>query len=420
VKRKIGLFLLLVLLTSCFMISNVGAAKQEQIKLAIWDYSMNPELRTTVESFQKENPDIKVDVIDISNAEYINKMTVMLAGGEDIDVYAIKDLPSLSNYTGRNYLAPLDSFIKKSKVNVKPYGQSLNFFKSKGKTMALPFRSDVYILYYNKAIFDKAGVPYPTNDMTWQQFRETAKKLTHGTGNDKVWGAFLHSWKSQVMNQGVTQGNHNLIQGKYGFLKPAYNLFLKMQNEDKSIMNLGEIKTTSTHYRAFFESGKVGMCYMGSWYIGALLDDKKAGKHNINWGVVKAPHWSGSIPGTTVSVLTTLGINAKSKKKDAAWKLVNYFTGEKGAMIHAKAGVSPGYRTSAILDAYTSTPGFPAGGKVALETVKTTVELPPSPVAAAIDRTLQEEHDLIMTNQKTVDQGIKDMERRVKAIIADQ
>lgn len=418
-KRNFGFLLLLILLTGIFVISGAGAATQERIKLAIWDYSMNPELRAVVDSFQKENPDIKVDVVDISNAEYINKMTVMLAGGEDIDLYAIKDFPSFSNYIGRNYLTNLNPYIKKSKVNVKPYGQALNFFKQKSNLMALPWRSDIYILYYNKDIFDKAGVAYPTNDMTWEQFRETAKKLTKGEGNEKTWGAFLHSWKSQVMNQGVTRGNHTLIEGKYAFLKPAYSLFLKMQNEDKSIMNMAEIKTTSTHYRAFFESGKVGMVYMGSWYIGALLSDKKAGRHNVNWDVAKAPHWPGAKPGTTVSVLTTMGINSKSKNKDAAWKLLNYFSGPKGAMIHAKYGVFPGYNTPEILDAYTSTPGFPAGGKLALQTAKTTVELPPSPFAAAIDRTLQEEHELIMTNQKSVDQGIKDMDRRVKEILSD-
>lgn len=419
-KKFLAFIISFMVLAGMIIGSVAGAVKPTRVRLAIWDYSMNPELKVIVESFQKENPGINVEVIDISNAEYINKMTVMLAGGEDVDVFAIKDFPSFSNYIGRHFLTPLDSYIKESQLGLEPFGQAVNFFKDKGKLMALPWRSDIYILFYNKDIFDKAGLPYPTNDMTWDEFREIAKKLTKGSGNDKIWGAFIQSWKSMVMNQGILRGNYTLVDGKYDFLKPAYEIFLRMQNEDKSIMNLAEIKTTNTHYRAFFESGKVGMLYMGSWYIGAIISDKKAGKHDINWGIVKAPHWPGQQAGTTVSVLTTMGINQRSKNKEAAWKLVNYFGGEKGALIHAKYGVLPAYHNSTVLDTYTSTPGFPAGGKLALETVKTTVELPPSPFAAAIDRTLQEEHDLIMTNQKSVDQGIKDMERRVQQILKDE
>lgn len=420
-KKRLGLifFLLLVVVVVGALATGV-LANQTTIKLAIWDYSMNPDTREVVETFQKENPDIKVEVIDISNAEYINKMTVMLAGGEDIDAYAIKDFPSYASYVSRNYLAPLDSFVKKDKVDLKPYGQVLNFVKEKGKLMALPFRGDIYILYYNKDLFDKAGLPYPTNDVTWAQFQEWAKKITGGEGNEKIWGAYLHTWKSQVMNQGVLTTKLTLVDGKYSFLKRPYQLFMKMQNEDKSIMSLAEVKTTSTHYRAFFETGKVGMVYMGTWYIGSLIADKKAGKHKVNWGIVKAPHWPGSKPGTTVAGITTLGINAKSSKQEAAWKLLSYYCGEKGAKILAKYGVFPGLRTPEVLDIYTSADGFPADGKLALETAKTTVELPPSPFAAAIDRTLQEEHELIMTGQKTLEQGLKDMDRRVKEIMEDE
>jgi multiple sugar transport system substrate-binding protein len=420
-KKRLGLilFFLLVVVVASALATSV-LADQTTIKLAIWDYSMNPDTREVVESFQKDNPDIKVEVIDISSAEYINKMTVMLAAGEDIDAYAIKDFPSYASYVSRNYLAPLDSYVKKDKIDLKPYGQVLNFVKEKGKLMALPFRGDVYILYYNKDLFDKAGIPYPTNDTTWAKFQDYAKKITSGEGKDKIWGAFLHSWKSQVMNQGVINSKLTLIDGKYSFLKPSYQLFLKMQNEDKSIMSLAEVKTTSTHYRAFFETGKVGMVYMGTWYIGSLIADKKAGKHNVNWGIAKAPHWPGNKAGSTVAGITNLGINAKSSKKDATWKFLIYYTGEKGAKILAKYGVFPGLRTPEVLNIYTSAPGFPAEGNLALETSKTTVELPPSPFAAAIDRTLQEEHDMIMTGQKTLEQGLKDMDRRVKEIKEDE
>jgi multiple sugar transport system substrate-binding protein len=410
------LFLWLSFLTMTLLVMTTGAwAKQETIKFAVWDYSMCPEYNMVIDAFQKENPDIKVEVIDIAAAQYPDKMTVMLAAGEDVDAFAIKDFPSFSNYLSRNHLTPLDRYVKKSKVNLKLYGGALEYVKNKKKLMAIPYRSDIYVLYYNKDIFDKAKVPYPTNDMTWKQFQETAKKLTSGEGANKTWGAFIHSWRSQVQCPLLLTTKINLIDGKYSFLKPAYNMILQMQNVDKSIMSLAEIRTSNVHYRAFFESGKVGMLYMGTWYIGSLLSDK----HDVRWGIVKAPHWPRNKAGSTIVGLTTLGINSKSVKKEAAWKFVNFLSGAKGAKILAFRGVFPGLRTSEVLDIYTSAKGFPSGGKAALVTNKTTVELPPSPYANAFDKMLTEEHNMIMSGQQTLAQGLRNMEKRAKAIKED-
>lgn len=411
------IFLLVAIVVSAW--TTTLAAKQQTIRFSVWDYSMEPVYPAVLKAFEQENPDIKVDVIDIAAKEYPDKMTVMLAAGEDVDVFAVKDFASYSNYAERNYLTPLNSFVSKSKIDLKPYGGALNYVKNKGRLMVFPYRSDIYILYYNKDIFDKAGVPYPSNDMTWQQYREIAKQITRGEGNDKIWGAYFHFWRSQVQIPLLLTTKTTLSDGKYAFLKPMYQLVLGMQNEDKSIMSYAEIKTSSANYRGLFESGKVGMEYMGTWFIGSLIIDKKVGKHNVNWGIARAPHWPGVSAGSTITGITNLAINAKSSKKDAAWKLVSFMGGAKGAKIFAKYGVFPALRTPEVLDIYTSADGFPAGGTNALVTDKTTVELPPGPNANAIDKTLQEEHELIMTGQKSLQQGLKDMEKRVKEVKED-
>lgn len=420
-KKKTNFFMLffLIILIILSIFSCTGKSKEGKIVFSVWDYSMAPEYKDVVDAFQAENPNIQVEVIEIAAKDYPDKMTVMLAGGEQVDVFAVKDFASYSNYLTRNYLTPLDNFIKKDKIDIEPYGGALEYVKSKDKLMVFPYRSDIYIMYYNKDIFDKAGVPYPTNDMTWDQYRETAKKLTSGQGNNKIWGAFFHSWRSQIQTPILLTTSTTLVDGDYSFLKPAYELVLGMQNEDKSVMSLAEIKSSSTHYKSFFESGKVGMLWMGTWLIGSLITDKNNGKHNVNWDIAKAPHYDNVTPGSTITGITTLAINAKSKMKEAAWKFASFMGGEEGAKIFAKRGVFPALRTKEVLDVYTSTPGFPAGGKEALVTDKTTIETPPHPQGNAIDKTLSEEHDLIMIGQKSIDQGLADMDKRIKEILAE-
>jgi multiple sugar transport system substrate-binding protein len=415
VKTRFSLALPLLLVVAVAMSGAVASAQQTTIKFAVWDFSMSPEYAIIIDEFQKENPDIKVEVIDIAAAEYPDKMTVMLAAGEEVDVFAVKDFASYSNYLNRNYLTPLNEFVERDGIDLAPYGAALDYVKHNGQLMGLPYRSDIYILYYNKDIFDAAGVPYPSNEMTWQEFRETAKKLTSGEGANKIWGAYIHSWRSQVQCPILLTTNLTLIDGDYSFLKPAYELVLGMQNEDKSIMSFAEIRTSNTHYRGLFETGRVGMLWMGTWFIGSLLVDE----HDVNWGIAASPYWPGSNPGDTVSGLTTLAINSKSTKKDAAWKLVSHFGGIKGARVFASRGVLPGLRTPEVLEIYTSAEGFPEGGKEALVTGRTTVELPPSVYANALDKMLSEEHSMIMTGQVSLEQGLKNMAERAKEIKED-
>jgi multiple sugar transport system substrate-binding protein len=398
--------------------SQKAADAKVTIKYAVWDYSLAPEYKETIAAFQKANPNITVEPLEISSKEYTDKITIMLAGGDETDVLAMKDVPTYSGYIMRKQILPLDDIMAKDGMDLAPYAGILTNVKLGGKLYQLPFRSDFWVLYYNKGIFDNAGVPYPTNDMTFDQFRATAKQITSGTANDKVYGSYIHTWKSCVINWPVADKKGTLIDGVYGFIKPGYDVFLPMQNEDQSVMDFATAKTSSAHYKGQFESGKAGMVLMGTWFIGTLITDKKAGGHNVNWSMVKAPHFPGSPAGTTFGNVTGNAINALSKNQDAAWKFVKYIGTEEGAKIFAARGVMPAYRTSTVVKVYQSVAGFPEDGSEALKTASVALEFPPQQYAAAIDKALQEEHELIMIGKNTPDVGIAEMERRVKDIMA--
>ena len=393
-------------------------AEKVKIKYAVWDYSLNPENKETIEAFQKENSDITVEPLEISNKEYVDKLTIMLAGGDETDVIAVKDMPNYSAYINKKQIIALDGFIAKDKVDMAPYAGITENVKVDGKLYELPFRSDFWILYYNRDIFDKAKVAYPTDDMTFDQFRETARKVTSGTGKDKVYGAFFHTWKSTAMNWPVADKKGTLVDGKYDFVKPAYEFILPMQNEDKSIMSLAEAKTSSAHYRGLFESGKVGMVLMGTWFISALITDKKDGKHNVNWGIVKAPHFAGAQPGTTFGNVTGNAVNAKSKNQEAAWKFVKFMGTEPGGVIFSKRGYMPAYRTQPVVDAFKAVQGFPEGQDKALVTASVALEFPPHKNGAALEKMLQEEHELIMIGKNDIDKGIASINKRAQEIMA--
>jgi multiple sugar transport system substrate-binding protein len=157
---------------------------------------------------------------------------------------------------------------------------------------------------------------------------------------------------------------------------------------------------------------------MGSWFIGTMIAAEKKGDANFKWGIAKYPHPDGVAAGTTASQLTSLAINANSKNKDAAWDFIEFYSGIEGAKVIAGTGNLPAILNAETLKVFAAVPGVPAEAVEALQTVKVSLELPMDPNASAVDKILSEEHDLIMTNSVSVDDGIAEMTKRVKEALA--
>ncbi|MEP7285006.1 MAG: sugar ABC transporter substrate-binding protein [Chloroflexota bacterium] len=414
-KLKSAITIIVVLLVA-LVTSGVSAQSTKiSLKMTVWDLATTPYWKAVVDAYQAKNPNVMVDLVDTSSAEYQDKVNIMLSGGDKSDIITVKDIPGYSAMLTRNQIIPLNDYITASKLDLSVYSGAADELKYQDKIYALPFRSDIWILYYNKNVFDAAGVPYPTNDMTWSQFDTTARKLTSGSGADKIYGAHFHVWRSTVELPTVQDGKHTVITNDYSFMQPLYDMVTKMQ-ADHIIMDYGELKTGKIHYSGPFENGQVAMLPMGSWFIGTMISAENAGKVNFKWGIATYPHPDGVTPGTTAGTLTSLAINANSANKDAAWDFIKFYSGPEGAKILASTGNLPAIRTPEVLAAFAALKGVPAEATEALKTTTVRLELPMDPHAGQVDQILNEEHDLIMTGSVSVQDGINEMTKRITAI----
>ena len=128
---------------------------------------------------------------------------------------------------------------------------------------------------------------------------------------------------------------------------------------------------------------------------------------------MKYPHPEGVEAGTTAGTLTSLAINANSKNQDAAWDFIKFYSGPEGAKALAATGNLPALRNDEILSIFAGLEGMPPGVAEALQTKVVRLELPMHPKVGAVEQILNEEHDLIMTNSVSVDDGIAEMTSRV-------
>ena len=400
-----------------------GEAKQTTLNWAVWDVNMTAYYDPIIKAYEAQHPNVKINMIDLGSADFMTALQTQLASGSsEFDVVTIKDIPGYNNLVKKNMLFPLNDDIKKDGVDTSLYGGITEQVSVGGNLYMLPFRSDFWVVYYNKALFDEAGVPYPTNDMTFEQYDKLARQVTHGQGAKKVYGAHYHTWRSTVQLFGILDGKHVITQPPYDYLKPYYDMVLAEQ-KDGICQPYATLKASSLHYSGQFQNGTVAMMNMGSWYIATLISKIKAGEADAakNWGIVKYPHAEGVEPGTTLGTITGLSVSQGSKQKDAAWDFVKFVTGPECATVIAKTGTFPAIMNDAVVNEIAQMDGFPTdeNSKEALHVAKTYLEMPLHDKAGQIETVLNQWHDAIITENVSVEEGLKKMTEEVQKVLAN-
>ncbi len=390
---------------------------------ALWDIASTVYYQPLIDAFEAEHPDIKINMVDLGSTDYSTVLGTQLSGGgSDFDVVTIKDVPGYVTLVSKGVLEPLDDLISQDGVDLSKYNGITDQVTMDGKLYELPFRSDIWVLYYNKDVFDNAGVAYPTNDMTWEEYDALARSVTDTTPGSEVYGAHYHTWRSAVQLMGILDGEHTAVDGEYEWTKPYYEMVLAQQS-DGVCQDYATLKTQGLHYSDAFAQGNVGMLNMGSWFISTLIQKIQSGEYTecSNWGMVKYPHAEGVEPGSTLATITALSIPTSAPHKDEAWEFVKFVTGEEGAQVLADTGNIPAMTNDAIVEAIASMDGFPQDdtSKEALITSHTYLEMGASSKSSEIETVLNEQHDLIMTESESVDDGIAAMNEGVQAVLAE-
>lgn len=384
-----------------------------KITFSAWDVDTQmPYIRPMIDEFMSQNSDIEVEVVDIPSADYTDKLSIDLNGGAASDVIMVKDADTVFSLNKKGQLADMSNYISDNNIDLSIYNGLAENFAFDGKQVGMPVRTDYYILYYNKDIFDDAGVDYPSNDMTWTEFEELAAQLTSGEGADKKYGAHFHTWQAIVENWAVQDGKHTIMGPDYTFMKPYYEMALRMQDAG-TIQDFGTLKTGSIHYSGVFQNGQTAMMPMGSWYISTHIAAIKDGETDIsNWGISTIPHPEDIEAGNTVGATTPLAINEASENKDAAWKLVEFFSSYEGGKMLAEFGQFPGCINDELLEIITSVDGMPEGANEALKVKGIVLDRPIVEYVNEVNKMLEEEHELIMIGEVSVDEGLENIATR--------
>ena len=140
--------------------------------------------KAIVSDFEAANPNIKVDVQVSDWESYWTKLKTLLAANTPPDVFAM-DAPLFKDYQSRGVLLNLQPMIDKNPGMLDGlYPNTLTAYQSSDGYFGLPRDFQTIVVFYNKDMFDKAGVPYPKAGWTYDDLRATAKALTKDTNGD--------------------------------------------------------------------------------------------------------------------------------------------------------------------------------------------------------------------------------------------
>lgn len=425
----VTVILLVGLMTACGSGSNsTSGGKDEGEQGAKADGDGKVTLKMTVlpddletfkqvyESFKQENPNIEVQFETIPQKQYYEKLRLQLSSGEPIDLFG----GNMDVFLDTGIIEPLDDFIKNNNVDVSGYGPLYDEMKVGGKVYSLPYRKSNWVLYYNKTLFDQMNVPYPKDDMTWDDFRELAKQVSKGKGADKIYGAFLQPWAQTWYMQAVQTGA-SIIDKDLTPFKDALQFRMDME-KDGSIMPWSEQITTSAHYNAAFQKGNVAMNLIGDWHVAQLRTAEEEHKIDFDWDIVPVPHPVGVPANTSMATPVSIMINNKSKHKEEAFKVLEYMTAAKGAEKFASKGFLTGYSNDAIKKAYIG------DGSKKPEHIQYLVEqreYPEYPLLPGVKNTVVgdiylQEGEIALTGGQTAEKAIQNIAKRVQKEWADK
>ncbi len=323
------LSLALVLILVMLPVFAAGTKEEAQAKVALKleqfsgsEATLSGEaLRGMIAEFEKQNPTIKVELQTIGYDDYFTQLQSKVVGGNAADVFEL-NYENFVAYASEGALADVTKLLGDTTGFNKT---ALNAFNYKGAQYGVPNSFSNVVLFYNKALFDKANVAYPTSDWTWQDVEAASRKIMALDKN--IWG-FYRPFSFHEFYKGAAQNGGSLMNAD----RTSFTVNLDQNVEAATLMagwqKDSKIMPTEADMAGMgdwdlFKSGRLGMIVTGIW---AFADF--SANCPFAWDIAIEP---GNVQKATHFFSNAYVVSATSKHPGEAAKLAAFLAGSKEA-----------------------------------------------------------------------------------------
>ena len=338
-----GLFFLLlavlltVLLASC---ARTGSSDSGRAKVRVSVWLGQAELDAMVrmaEEYNKDTPNVDIEYINIlSTGRYgRERLLTMIAGNDAPDVMML-NTGQFEALAARNNLYNLDAFVQKESFDLSLYWPvAVEGCKFRGILYGLPKDISNVILFYNKDIFDAAGIPYPTSDWKFSDMLAAAEKMTidkNGDGIIDQWGYALDNvvwaWAGHVWaNDGeIFDANHTqVLLNNPRSIEALDDYFVKLNKFSPPPGALPDQSGSQDYMR----SGITAMGLFGPWFRPTLVNMETP----IRWDVAHYPAADRTGKHATVAYVDMWSVFHNSNVAEQAWNFMKYLSSKRAQEI---------------------------------------------------------------------------------------
>lgn len=338
-----------------------AAAEAGTVRLTVAEYSAKtgPYFEEVAKDFEAANPDIQVEIEVVPWDSLLQKLTTDISAGTNADL-SIIGTRWLLDFVQQDIAEPLDGYMDAA-FKDRFISTFLTPSVLDGKTYGLPIAASARALYYNKSLFEQAGIAAPPAN--WTELESAAKKIS-GLGG----GVFGFGLQGKEIETDVyyyyamwAEGAEIVTDGKSGLSSPGAIKAAKLYKSliDEKATQPGVTSNSREDVQNLFKQGKLGMVITAPFLSNQIRDEAP----DLKYGVAAIPSGEGGAKGT-YGVTDSIVLFKNSKNKDEAFKLLDFlfqtpqrvaFTvGEGFLPVEKEESQDPHFTDSADLKVFTS------------------------------------------------------------------
>ncbi len=278
-------------------------------------------LKEMILRFNEQYPDIKVELQSFGYDDYFTQLQSKIVGGSAADVFEL-NFENFVAYASEDVLLDIGALIG----DTSGFNQTaLEAFQYEGKQFGIPNSFSNVVLVYNKDLFDKAGAAYPTDDWTWTEMLEAAKKIRALSGD--TYGLY-RPVSFHEFYKGVKQNGGSLLSEdgrKFTINSPQNVETLEIMSgwvTDSNVMP-SDAQMGGMGDWDLFKSGRLGMIITGIWAFSDFTNNC-----DFDWDVAVEP---GNTAKATHFFSNAYVVNKEAPNPEAAAALAAFLAGSREA-----------------------------------------------------------------------------------------
>jgi len=375
-----------------------------------------------VTAFETKFPDIDVNLLHIPGQnDYRRRLATDFASGTPADITLI-NYRRYANFAAKDVLEPLGPYLAKSQIIKEAdfYPEAMQPFYWQGTLMCIPQNLSSLVVYYNKKLFDDAGVAYPSDDWTWDDFVTTAKALTKDTDGDGVTDQYGLGTEASIFRLApfIWQNGGDIVDNQDAPTRltldtpessEAVRWFIALQTEHKVVPDA--IQEAAEDSESRFQNGRLGMFLNSRRGVPTYREIS-----GFDWDVAPLPQGKqkASILHADAYCMSKAAVN-----KDAVWTFIEFANSVEGQTIVAASGRTvPSMKSVAESPVFLDPNAKPSRSNVFLDSIPFIRGVPVMETWVDIESTVGNELERGMYGQASAEEVIAESIRRTDEYFA--